>query len=48
VVDRFGGFEAPLQLPLWLTVAFGVAAVAGSVERGLRLRYHWLLDGAAS
>jgi hypothetical protein len=48
VVDRYGGFEAPVQLPLWLTIALGCAAVVASVERGLRLRYHWLLDGAAN
>jgi hypothetical protein len=48
VVDRYGGFTAPVQLPLWLTVTLGFGAVLASVERGLRLRYHWLLDGAAS
>ncbi len=48
VVERFGGFEAPVHLPLWLTTTLAFGAVAASVERGLRLRYHWLLDGAAS
>ena len=48
VVDRFGGFTAPVQLPLWLTVTLGLGAVVASTERALRLRYHWLLDGAAS
>jgi hypothetical protein len=48
VVDRFGGFRAPVQLPLWLTITLGVGAVVASMERALRLRYHWLLDGAAS
>jgi hypothetical protein len=48
VVDRYGGFSSPVQLPLWLTVALGVGAVVASTERALRLRYHWLLDGAAS
>lgn len=48
VVERFGGFEAPVQPPLCLTVTGGVGAVLASIERGLRLRYHWLLDGAAS
>ena len=46
--DRYGGFAAPVQLPLWLTIALGLGAVLASVERALRLRYHWLLDGAAS
>ncbi|WP_208092376.1 hypothetical protein [Blastococcus xanthinilyticus] len=48
VVDRYGGFDAPLQLPLWLTITLGVGAAAASAERALRLRYHWLLDGAAN
>jgi hypothetical protein len=48
VVERSGGFEAPVHLPLWLTTTLGFGAVVASVERGLRLRYHWLLDGAAS
>ncbi|RFU20069.1 hypothetical protein [Geodermatophilus marinus] len=48
VVDRYGGFRAPVQPPLWVTVAAGLGAVSASIERGLRLRYHWLLDGAAS
>ena len=48
VVERYGGFEAPVQLPLWLTITLGGGAVVASVERGLRLRYHWLLDGAAN
>ena len=48
VVDRYGGFAAPVQLPLWLTIALGLGAVLASVERALRLRYHWLLDGAAT
>jgi hypothetical protein len=48
LVDRYGGFEAPVQPPAWLTIALGAGAVAASVERSLRLRYHWLLDGAAS
>jgi hypothetical protein len=48
VADRYGAFESPVQLPLWLTVTLGLGAVVASVERGLRLRYHWLLDGAAN
>ncbi|MGJ9414287.1 hypothetical protein ACHAAC_16415 [Aeromicrobium sp. CF4.19] len=45
LADRYGAFEPPL--PLWLTIASGLAAVLASMERSLRLRYHWLLDGAA-
>ncbi len=48
VVDRFGSFRAPVQLPVWITTTLGLGAVLASIERGLRLRYHWLLDGAAS
>ena len=48
VVERFGGFQAPVRLPLWLTTVLAFGAATASMERGLRLRYHWLLDGAAS
>jgi hypothetical protein len=33
---------------VWITTTLGLGAVLASIERGLRLRYHWLLDGAAS
>ncbi|MEU4690560.1 hypothetical protein [Actinoplanes sp. NPDC023714] len=45
IVERFGRFESPIDLPVWVNVALGAAAAAGAVERSLRLRYHWLLDG---
>ncbi len=45
IVERFGRFESPIDLPVWLNVTLGVAASLGAVERSLRLRYHWLLDG---
>lgn len=41
-------FESPLRLPLWLNLALGFGAVLASTERGLRLRYSRLLDGAAN
>lgn len=47
-LERFGRFESPLHLPLWLNVALGVGAGLASMERGLRLRYHWLLDGVGA
>ncbi|WP_041842861.1 hypothetical protein [Actinoplanes friuliensis] len=47
VQERFGTFESPVSLPVWLNVALGAAAVLGSMERGLRLKYSWLLDGMA-
>jgi hypothetical protein len=48
LAERFGSFESPVNLPLWLNVALGVAAGLGSAERALRLRHHWLLDGAGT
>jgi hypothetical protein len=45
IVERFGRFESPIDLPVWLNVTLGFAAAMGAVERSLRLRYHWLLDG---
>ena len=48
VVERFGRFESPIHLPLWLNVALGVGAGLASMERALRLRYHPLLDGAGA
>ncbi|MFE4641676.1 hypothetical protein [Streptomyces sp. NPDC056730] len=48
VASRVGSFESPVHLPLWLNVTLGVAAAMGSMERALRLRYNWLLDGAAN
>lgn len=48
IVETFGRFESPIDLPIWLNVALGVAAGLGGMERGLRLRYHWMLDGLGS
>lgn len=48
LAERIGRFESPLRLPLWLNVTLAVGAGFASVERGLRLRYHWLLDGAGN
>ncbi|MFF5075496.1 hypothetical protein ACFY36_00460 [Actinoplanes sp. NPDC000266] len=45
VVERFGRFESPIDLPVWLNVALGAAATLGAVERSWRLRYNALLDG---
>lgn len=47
IADSVGSFESPVDLPLWLTVALGAAAVLGSVERALRLRTSWI-DALAS
>lgn len=48
VVERFGTFESPVQLPVWLNVSLGLLAALGATERALRLRYHWLLDGGGA
>ncbi|NJC24272.1 hypothetical protein BJ994_003348 [Arthrobacter pigmenti] len=42
LAERFGTFESPVQLPLWLNIALGLGAVLGSMERALRLRCSWL------
>ncbi|WP_159618846.1 hypothetical protein [Arthrobacter zhaoguopingii] len=47
LMERFGTFTSPVHLPVWMNVGLGFAAVLGSMERGLRLKYHWLLDGMA-
>jgi hypothetical protein len=47
IAAAFGTFESPLHLPPWLTLALGLGAAAGAVERAMRLRHHWLLDSGA-
>lgn len=42
VQGRFGKFTSPVDLPLWLNIALGLAAATASVERATRLRYSWL------
>lgn len=48
IADAVGTFEAPIRLPIWLNLALGLGALLASVERALRMRYHPLLDTAAS
>ena len=48
VAESIGVFVSPVHLPVWLNIALGIAAALGSTERALRLRYHWLLDGAGN
>ncbi|MFD4369958.1 hypothetical protein [Rhodococcus sp. NPDC058521] len=48
IADSVGSFQSPVDLPMWLNIALGVGAALGSIERALRLRYHWLLDGAGN
>lgn len=42
VAERFGPWESPIHLPLWLNIALGIGAAVGSMERALRLRFSWL------
>lgn len=48
IAAAWGTFTSPVDLPLWLNLALGVAAAAGAAERAMRLRHHWLLDGGAA
>ncbi|GEK22037.1 hypothetical protein [Cellulomonas xylanilytica] len=47
VAQAVGTFKSPLNLPGWLLVTVGVAAVVGSIERALRLRSSWIDDLAS-
>ncbi|MFJ9624761.1 hypothetical protein [Streptomyces sp. NPDC101181] len=47
IAESLGTFESPLRLPVWLNVTLGLGAAFGAVERAMRMRYHWLLDGGA-
>lgn len=48
IANSIGTFSPPFELPLALEIALGIAAILGSLERALRLRYHWLLDAAGT
>ncbi|MGW7349903.1 hypothetical protein [Streptomyces sp. NPDC054784] len=48
VAERLGTRVSPVRLPVWLNAGLVLATLAASMERALRLRYHWLLDGAAN
>ncbi|WP_028280833.1 hypothetical protein [Arthrobacter sp. H5] len=48
IAERIGTFESPLHLPLWLNIALGAGTAVASMERALRLRYSWLLDGVGN
>ncbi|MFS8203098.1 hypothetical protein ACLVWQ_30970 [Streptomyces sp. CWNU-52B] len=47
IARHVGTFTSPVHLSAWLNTAVGVGAAVASTERALRLRYSWLLDGAA-
>ncbi|KIF77256.1 hypothetical protein QR77_32200 [Streptomyces sp. 150FB] len=44
VAESLGTFNSPIRLPLWLNLTLAFGAALASMERALRLRYHWLLD----
>ena len=48
IVDSLGVFTSPVSLPVWLNITLTLATAVASIERGLRLRYHWLLDAAGN
>lgn len=48
IQDNIGSFTSPIQLPLWLNITLVTGAILGSMERALRMQYHWLLDGGAN
>ncbi|GAA1582552.1 hypothetical protein [Nocardia ninae] len=48
IAERIGVIETPIDLPGWAIVGLGFGAVLASVERSLRMRYHWLLDAAGN
>ncbi|MFD3585852.1 hypothetical protein [Streptomyces sp. NPDC058683] len=47
IAQHTGTFTSPIDVPKWGNIAIGVATVAASTERALRLRHSHLLDGAA-
>lgn len=47
LAEKFGPFESPVHLPVWLNLALGFGAVVGAMERAMGMRHHWLLDGGA-
>lgn len=48
IASTLGTFHSPVHLPTWLNLSLGLGAVAGSVDRALRMQYHWLLDSGAA
>ncbi|MFI9045713.1 hypothetical protein [Streptomyces sp. NPDC053427] len=47
IARHTGTFTSPLDVPKCGNIAIGVATLAASTERALRLRHSHLLDGAA-
>jgi uncharacterized integral membrane protein len=47
VARHVGTFTSPVTVSAWGNIVIGLVTVAAGTERALRLRHHWLLDGAA-
>lgn len=45
IADTIGSFRSPIQLVAWQNIAVTLVTGAASIERALRLRFNWLLDG---
>ncbi|MEV6039394.1 hypothetical protein AB0L65_50280 [Nonomuraea sp. NPDC052116] len=48
IAENLGTFTSPIHLPLWLNITLALGAALASMERALRLRYHWLLDAGGN
>lgn len=48
VAEQFGTFTSPVRLSGWANTTLIVAGIIAGYERAARLRYHWLLDSAAT
>jgi hypothetical protein len=48
IADTLGVFVSPVAVPLWLNIILTLGAAVASMERALRLRYHWALDAIAN
>jgi hypothetical protein len=42
IAENIGTFVSPIHLPIWLNILLGLAALAASTERALRLSNSWL------
>lgn len=47
IAATLGTFQSPVRLPVWLNLCLGLGASAATIERALRMQYHWLLDSGA-
>lgn len=47
VAEQLGTFTSPISLSGWANAAVVGIGVCAALERASRMRYHWLIDGAA-